>query len=83
VRILAAALPVRSSVYREQVGYHQPGEFPFADECRRRALVFMQIAREAPDFAAQALFVAEQWLTLGGLEEIVHGRRPSDSQSFH
>jgi hypothetical protein len=34
----------------------------FADECQRRALLLMEIAREAPDFEAQALFVAEQWL---------------------
>ena len=54
-----------------------------ADDCRRRALILMQIASEAPDFEAHALFVAEQWLALAAIEEIVHGRVTSDSQSFH
>jgi len=43
--------------------YHQlENHMKFADECQRRALLLMEIAREAPDFEAQALFVAEQWL---------------------
>jgi hypothetical protein len=60
------------------------GSMNFADECRRRALIVMEIGRRAPDLEARALFVAEQWLTLAAIEEIVHGvAMPSDSQSFH
>jgi hypothetical protein len=45
----------------------------------------MEIGREAPDFEARALFVAEQWLTVAAIEEMVNGRviMPSDSQSLH
>lgn len=57
----------------------------FADECRRRALIFMEIGRETPDFEPQALFIAEQWLILAAIEEMANGRvtMPSESQSFH
>jgi hypothetical protein len=45
-----------------------------ADECRRRALILMEISTEIPDFEAQLLFVAEQWLTVAAIEEMLHGR---------
>lgn len=55
-----------------------------ADECRRRALILKEIAKEAPDFEARALFVAEQWMTLAAIEEFARGRLVLPSgQSFH
>jgi hypothetical protein len=45
-----------------------------ADECRRRALILMEISTEIPDFEAQLLFVAEQWLTVAAIEEMLQGR---------
>jgi hypothetical protein len=52
------------------------------DKCRTRALILKEIAKEAPDFEAQILFVADQWMTLAAIEEIVRSR-PSGRQSFH
>jgi hypothetical protein len=46
----------------------------FATDCRRRALVLKEMAKEAeaPEFKGQLLAVAESWLTLAALEDQIN-----------
>ena len=39
------------------------------NECRSRALVLMELAKEAPELKDQLLYVAQKWLTLAALRE--------------
>ena len=38
------------------------------NECRSRALVLMELAKEAPELKEQLLYVAQKWLTLAALK---------------
>ena len=44
----------------------------FATDCRMRAIVLMEMAKEAPEFKGQLLAVAESWLTLAALEDQIN-----------
>ena len=44
----------------------------FATDCRMRAIVLMEMAKEAPEFKGQLLAVAESWLTLAVLEDQIN-----------
>lgn len=44
----------------------------FATECRERALVLMEIAKETPEFKDRFLAVAQLWLTLAALEDQIN-----------
>ncbi len=43
-----------------------------ATECRKRALVLMEIATSAPEFKDQLFVVAQLWLTLAALEDKIN-----------
>ena len=38
-------------------------------ECRIRAAILTELAKDAPEFESQLLYVAEKWLTLAILSE--------------
>ena len=38
-------------------------------ECRTRALILTELAKDAPEFENQLLYVAKKWLTLAILSE--------------
>ena len=44
----------------------------FAADCRKHALVLMEIAKESPKFSARLLGVAQLWLTLATLEDQIN-----------
>ena len=44
----------------------------FATECRERALVLTEMAKEAPEFKGRLLVVAQLWLTLATLEDQIN-----------
>ena len=50
-------------------------------ECRMRAVILTELAKDAPEFENQLLYVAENWLTLAILSEQLNagtdGRPPS------
>jgi hypothetical protein len=46
-----------------------------ASECRKRALVLMEIAKETPKFKDQLLAVSQLWLTLADLEDKINAGR--------
>ena len=56
-----------------------------ASDCRKRALVLMEMAKEVPEFQAQLLGVADLWLTLAALEDRINAGvdRFHKSNSFH
>ena len=37
------------------------------NNCQDRALVLLQIARESPEFEAQAAYLAQEWLAVAAL----------------
>jgi hypothetical protein len=41
----------------------------FATECRERASALTEMAKQAPEFKARLLVVAQWWLTLAKLED--------------
>ena len=45
----------------------------FSDDCRSRALVLMEIANKSPRFKEQALALAESWLTLANITDLLTG----------
>src|SRR5471032_1791042 len=51
----------------------------FATECRGRALVLMEMAKEVPEFKDRLLFVAELWLELAALEDQIN----ASADQFH
>ena len=44
----------------------------FATECRGRALVLTEMAKQAPEFRDRLLVVAQLWLTLATLEDQIN-----------
>ena len=57
----------------------------FASECRDRALILIEIAKEAPEFEDRLLALAQSWLTLAALEDLINGGvgQADKSHSFH
>ena len=56
------------------------------NECRSRALVLMELAKEAPELKEQLLYVAQKWLTLAALREqfnVSTDRTASDPRAYH
>ena len=57
----------------------------FATECRGRALLLREMAKEVREFKDRLLFVAELWLTLAALEDQINAGVDQFSKSnlFH
>jgi hypothetical protein len=53
---------------------------PLARECRKRALVLIELAKEATEFKDQLFAISQMWLTLATLEDQINAGVDQDDK---